>query len=413
MAEFQSKAKVLLIHPGTQYSYQLAQQLSRIRYLLYFITGIAIVYKSFKYRVLKFLPVAIRRIFSNRIIYNIATNELKTIPLPEVKALLRIKRKGFAEDVFFLRNKEFQQVLPDKILHRANIVIGFDTSSWIIANRCRKLGKKFILDVSIAHSLEKNRTYEYIREQYPDWAFTAEIKNQDYLQLEQYELKVADAIVVASLFTKKTLMANGIDGDKIFINPYGVDLHRFQVKSSFVTKKTIRFLFVGLLDARKGLPLLLSIWRKFSNEQVELSLVGPVSEEIREQVERYNFKNVTIVGKLPHIELPKVFHEHDVFIFPSFFEGFGLVILEAMASGLPVITTNATCGPDIIENGKEGFVVEAGDGVNLESTIRHFIDNTGSIKEMGLLARRKAEQYSWDAYGNRWKEIIDLTLQTV
>ena len=96
----------------------------------------------------------------------------------------------------------------------------------------------------------------------------------------------------------------------------------------------------------------------------------------------------------------------DVLVLPSLFEGFGLVILEAMAAGLAVITTTNTGGPDMIEDGKEGFIVPAGNVEALREKMSYFIQNPEQASKMGQSSHQKARQYTWERYGKAYAEII-------
>src|SRR5205814_2616102 len=117
-------------------------------------------------------------------------------------------------------------------------------------------------------------------------------------------------------------------------------------------------------------------------------------------------ENVKIVGKVPNAELASMMSQSDVFVFPSYFEGFGLVLLEAMAAGLPVLTTTATAAPDIVTQELDGFVVEPGNLETLSNRIQFCLDNRDQIGEMGRAARVTAERFSWNCFGDRWIEII-------
>jgi glycosyltransferase involved in cell wall biosynthesis len=399
--------KVLLIHPGTQYSHQLAKQLFRKNLLKIFITGFVCSEKHIFSKLLKSLIPSIYRKISNRIIEHIPQNKILVFPGHELNSLKNLNRSGFSESSYFSRNQYFQNLIKDSLLKESSVVIGFDTSSWILITKCKKLNIPYILDVSIAHSVKKNIVYTKIFDEYPSWNQTLETKSKDFLDFEQYELNNATHIVVASSFTRNSLIDNGIIADKISINAYGVDLFQFPLKDSFSLFEKVRFIFLGIVDARKGIPILLDIFKQVDNSKANLSIVGSINDKIESIInENYELSNIEIIGKLPHNELPSLLRKHDVFIFPSYFEGFGLVILEAMASGLPVITTTATAGPDIIENGVEGFIIEPGDKEGLRIAINFFIDNPSQIEIMGRAARKKAEQYSWDAYGDRWEKII-------
>ena len=139
-------------------------------------------------------------------------------------------------------------------------------------------------------------------------------------------------------------------------------------------------------------------------KDAELWIVGPVSPTAPGNW--LDGACAGFFGKLSNTELAGVMAESDVFVFPSYFEGFALVLLEAMASGLPVITTTATAGPDIISPERDGWIIEPGNLDALVETMRFCRENRDRITEMGANARRTAERFSWDAYGDRWVEIL-------
>jgi starch synthase len=402
-----SNKKIVIVHPGTQHSTHIAKQLYRKNMLYKLVTGFAISKRSWISKLIQVLPSSLAKPISNRMIAVVPASKLKTYPLTELKFVKKANKASNKEAVWFERNEHFQQKVPSRILQNSDVIIGFDTSSWILEQRAKALNKKFILDVSIAHSVSKNKAYEAIALQFPEWSFALEHKSKHLLDTEQKEYEHADGIIAASLFTKQTLIDNGVDQNKIFINPYGIDSSLFKLKEKFYDKGPVKFIFVGIVDARKGIPLLMDVIKKIPPTAAEFSFVGPVSSKIEAMIQDYQLPNVYVVGKVPHAELATVFGKHDVFVFPSYFEGFGLVILEAMAIGLPVITTTATGGPDCIENGKEGFIINCGDEQALHTSIDFFIKHPNEIERMGIAARKKAEQFSWDAYGDRYSAIIN------
>lgn len=399
------KLKVLVAHPGTQYSHQLVKQLEKQDLLYQFCTGFAIAEKSWKGRLIKLLPQKLFKKISNRIINHVPAQKIKTQAILEWKTIRRM-RTGDTEQVIYERNKLFQEAIPDKAIITSDVVIGFDTSSWILIERCKKLGKKFILDVSIAHPLSKKKVYDQIATAYPGWNMSLKHKPDELIRLEQKEMNESDHIVVASSFSRNTLIENHVDGNKITVNSYGVDSGLFYpVNKNNKENKKIRFVFVGLIDARKGVPLLLEAWNAIKDHQSELTLIGPVSEESKKMIGQ-NFPGVIVKGKISFAELTGVLPMYDVLVFPSYFEGFGLVVLEAMSCGLPVITTDATCAPDVIDDGKNGILVQTGSTKELQLAMTSFINGTYDLSVMSRNAREKSLQYSWDSYGKRWSEII-------
>jgi glycosyltransferase involved in cell wall biosynthesis len=149
---------------------------------------------------------------------------------------------------------------------------------------------------------------------------------------------------------------------------------------------------------------LLEAWEALALKDAELWLVGPVADHIRRVLPA--LPGLKFLGKCPHEELPGIFRQCDVFVFPSFCEGFGLVLLEALASGLPVVTTKATAGPDLIRHEVEGLLVESGDSGAFSRAMQFFMDDPERVRVMSEAARRCAENYTWEAYGNRWDQLL-------
>ena len=290
--------KVLLAHPGTQYSFQLAKQLYKRNLLLEFHTGFAFGKDSMVYKLFSMLPDKIYHKVSNRFIDHVPDRYLRRHLLIEIKALIRLKFGLEEENVLYKRNWQFQDDIPDSSIEAADLVIGFDTSSWILAERCRRMKKSFILDVSIAHPVSKDQVYRQIIKLYPSWQFALKQKSHHHIAIEETEMAVASHIVVASTFTLGTFVAQGVPDKKISVNPYGVDTTLFKpLDTKQITNRPLRFVFVGTVDARKGIPFLLDIWNKMPAGTAELTLIGPVTSAIEKLIEN-NYPAVIVKGKI-------------------------------------------------------------------------------------------------------------------
>ncbi len=398
--------KVLLTHPGTQHARHLAKQLYKNGLLGAFHTGIAFGEGSWQKKLISLAPASVKNKLSNRIAYDVPAKLIKQYPRIEIKALRALKKGVDAQMIFFERNKEFQNAIPDKAILNSDAVIGFDTSSYILAKRCHELGRTFILDVSTPHPYEKQPISKAVFEQYPEWAFAIEqeSKSQQLIDLELEEMAMAHKIVVASTFSKNSLIKHGIDARKIYVNPYGTNPELFKP-----TEKTdssiVKFVYVGLVHVRKGVPVLLEAWKKINSTNATLTLIGPIDKET-EALIKSTAHDVTITGRVPYDNLPALLSQHDVLVFPSFFEGFALVIAEAMASGLTIISTPATCAPDIINEGVNGYIVPCGDAEKLAQRMSALINDREKLKIMQAEALKHIQSFTWDAYGQRWKDII-------
>jgi len=193
---------------------------------------------------------------------------------------------------------------------------------------------------------------------------------------------------------------------KIEIIPPGVDLERFQVIApGRRNKKTV--LFLGLLDEYhryKGLDYLIRAMSLVKNEIPEVRLVigggGILEQEYRKLSVSLGLEGeVEFAGTIPMKGVAKYYEACDVFVLPSLSseqEGFGIVLLEAMACGRPVITTDITGPAEKIKESGSGIVVAPQDIPALAEAIRDILKDENYALKMGMLARRLVEeQYSW------------------
>ncbi|HSC54368.1 MAG TPA: glycosyltransferase family 4 protein [Phnomibacter sp.] len=392
--------QVLLTHPGTQYSYALAQQLHRLQILQCFATGIA-----FGDNKTPMLPSKWKR----RVVPGVPDEMIHRQWMTEMQWLWQKKFKGGNEATLLLRNEKFQENIPLPLMQQADAIIGFDTSSWILIQRAHQAHKKLVLDASIAHPIEKEKVYEQLRRQYPAWQQNLIPKSDKQIDLELQEMKTSNHIVAATSFTRNSYIAQGVDAHKISINPYGIHLDYFTSKwdnqQTSAPRKEIVFAFLGIISARKGIPWLCQIWQAFHSRYPHTKLLLGGYGNFPDGVEIP--KGIDVIGFIEPHQRNAWLQQADVFVFPSFFEGFAQVIIEAMGCGLPVITTTSTVGPEVIDEGVEGFVMTPGDDQALLNALTFFAQQPEAIETMGRAAREKVLPFTWNAYGDRYRGILE------
>ncbi len=399
------KTKVLLVHPGTQHSFRLAGQLERYGCLNRFWTGMAYIPDTPLGRCIQRLPEGVKRQLSNRRLEGVPSERISIRPLGEWWALHRLRAGHDDQTIMFKRNAAFQTRIPERELADSEVVIGFDTSSWLLAERAAVLGRRFILDRSIGHPLSFERLVPALRQRFPEWVENFAPRLLDLLRAEEAEHRLADRIVVPSSFACETLIENGVPAHKITVIPFGVDLSTFRPAPRPDTSRPVRFIFLGALGVRKGVPLLFEAWRSLASLGAELWLAGLVSERHAHLIPP--LKGLTQIGKVPHKELPALLSQCDVLVFPSYFEGLAQVQLEALAAGLPIIATNASGATDLIADSREGYIIPVGDAEALREAMLNFIKSPADLAVMSPAARLCAERYSWEAYGDRWIDLLD------
>jgi glycosyltransferase involved in cell wall biosynthesis len=334
------------------------------------------------------------------------SDRLKLHPIGELASLLRSKLgDAGAEAVLHRRNDRFQRSIPDADLAGSDVVVGFDTSSWLIAARVRSLGRKFILDRSIGHPLAKERIFTDLRERYPAWVSTVPKKAADHIAEEEDEHRLADLIVVPSAFVGKTLTSQGVPDAKIRVVPFGTDLSMFKPSDARRPVGRVIFLFVGSLSARKGVPTLLEAWRAAAMVDAELWLVG--SGALPESEIADLPSGVRLLGPQSRDQVAALMRAADIFVFPSFFEGLAQVQIEALASGLPVIGTRESGAEEIVRDDHNGFVIAAGNAAVLADRMKQLEGRPPELARLRGTVLAERPRLGWSIYGDRWSQLLD------
>jgi glycosyltransferase involved in cell wall biosynthesis len=217
------------------------------------------------------------------------------------------------------------------------------------------------------------------------------------LERKEQELQLADHIFAASSVTKNSLLKVGIKPEKISVIPYGAPIEYFQPQAKI--DKIFRALYVGRVAAHKGVHYLLQAWKELQLPEAELMLVG-VNDFPGGWLDQYA-EVVRYIPSVPHASLNEYYSAASVLVFPSLVEGFGMVLLEAMACGIPVIATSNVGGSDIITDGVEGFIIPVRDVEALKEKLEWCDRHPLELAQMGRAARRKAEQLTWNLYRQR------------
>ncbi len=212
------------------------------------------------------------------------------------------------------------------------------------------------------------------------------------------EPSLAARFLCASGFTRNSLIENGAQSSAIRVVPYGVDLDRFRPDPTrrAAPGSKLRLLFVGRINQRKGVKYLLEALQQLQTEDIELTVCGRVVDGL--ELFRPFADRVTIRPSVSPAELVAAYQAADLFVFPSVAEGFGQVLLEALASGLPILSTTHTAAPDLIEDGVEGFIVEPRRPDLLAEKIEWAVAHRAELAVMGDRARARAAQFTVERF---------------
>ena len=190
-----------------------------------------------------------------------------------------------------------------------------------------------------------------------------EIPSQWIIEREKNEYELADNIQVLSSFALKSFLDKGIQRNKVDVFPLGVDTTKFRPDRKIIEKrvermlsgKPLRVLIVGSFSFRKGILDLEKIVLALS-ENMHFTFVGDIPFEGKDIAKRIK-ENINMIPRQPEYKLVEFYNSADVFIFPTIEDGFAVVLSQALAAGLPIICTTNCCGPDLLNNGANGWVV--------------------------------------------------------
>lgn len=263
--------------------------------------------------------------------------------------------------------------------------------------RAASLGAVTVLDRALAHPTYLNRL---LQEEYLNWGLSH--RWSPSAERITREVATADHVILPSAFVVDTFLAEGEEEQKLTELPFGVDTHRFCPSEERRKDDSFRALFVGHVSVRKGVPYLLEAWRRLNWKDAELWIAGQnkLSAELRTK-----YGDLTGVQFLGHVSNPvQVFQSADVFVFPSLAEGSALVTYEALACGLPVLTTRNA--GSVVRDGIEGFIVPIRDVEALANYLERLRADERLRKEMSEAARVRAKAYTWDRYGDALVEAL-------
>lgn len=231
-----------------------------------------------------------------------------------------------------------------------------------------------------------------------------------------------DFIYVPSQSTGDELIEKGISRDKIKLFPRGINIERFHpgkrngiFKDRYKIDDAMKLLYVGRVSKEKNLPFLVDTFKKLyqTNSDVHLVVVGdgPYLSEMKTALKGFP---CTFTGYQSGETLAALYASSDIFIFPSTTDTFGNVVLEAQASGIPVVVTDQGGPKENIIPGETGFIVKANDEHALLKTLKQLIDNKPFVKKMGEAGRKYMETRSFEtAFVETWKMYEMLSSETM
>lgn len=232
-----------------------------------------------------------------------------------------------------------------------------------------------------------------------------------HIERKQRELELADYILVGLEFVRRSYIEAGYPAERIFLVPYGVDVDESVRPPQPRPHRSFRILFVGQISWYKGLHYFLDAYDRAQLGDAQLTVIGLEHSEwmpyFRERFRRVN-KPLDYLGTVPRAVAARHMAEADVFVFPSLGGGIGLAVYEAMAAGLPVITSD---GDVVIRDGIDGLVIPPQDASRWAAALESLAGDPELRARLGASAAERVGTFTWANYRAGIREVYSRIAQ--
>jgi starch synthase len=304
-----------------------------------------------------------------------------------------------AHDLRVARQLELSSRTLSAQTPNTNIIWGYEDFAASSFERAKALTIKKIYDLPTVHHREARLIYQREVESDPSLAqfLSPSLEPEHRLRRKEAELDLADVIVCASSFVKNSLAARGWPDSKLRVLPYGVTASATRPATKGQAHP-LRLLYAGVIAPHKGIHHLFRALCGLPEKAVSLTLAGHWIPGFRNWIERRFRVPFHYAGRLTAAGLSAAYRNADVLLFPALRDGFGLVLVEAMAQGLPVIASTSCAAPDLIQDGIEGLIVPPSNPVRLGEAIQILLDRPQLVPAMAEAAYQLSRRLTWERY---------------
>jgi glycosyltransferase involved in cell wall biosynthesis len=300
--------------------------------------------------------------------------------------------------------------LPTRLLHPPDLLVSLYA------------GPSFVAGAELARTLGARTAFWVVRTS-GNW-----VRRRAWKELlKRRLLPRADAILTAGGDGSDYALKYGVDPERIFILPHAIDVHHFSSgrggngSSRDATRRSLRlagttFIYVGRLWRLKGLDYLVDAFAALRHRvagELSLLLVGDGADEAhyRSLCRNRGLRNTVFTGFVPKQRLPELYAAADALVFPTLGDPWGLVIDEAMASSLPIVTTSAAGDVrDRVEDGVNGFIVPPADSAALLDRMRLLAQDPPLRERMGKISARKIAGHTPERWAKDFEDTVERIL---
>jgi glycosyltransferase involved in cell wall biosynthesis len=390
--------KVLVTHPGRQHSHQAALALERAGMLAAYWSGVPATAEQSRR-----VPAGLRRRLARYAPVPLARGQVRWFPW--TPALRRVGEAvlphAAAARADFLACRLFDRWAAAGLRRAgADAVIACEISALATFRTARRLGIATVLDAPSLHHRAQDRLHG-----------TADPPglHRRITRIKDLEIALADHVLTVSSLARETYLEAGIPAERVHAVMLGADLELFAPgpERTAADRGEFVFLFAGATIRRKGFDVLLDAFDRVAAAEPDarLLIVGPRGDGARLLAARAG-ERIAVLGPLGQPELARQFREADCLVLPSRNDSYGMVVAEALASGLPVLVSDMVGAKELVAPGRNGWIVPAADAAALAERMAWCVRHRAVVRAMRQQCRQSAAVATWPAYHKRLAELL-------
>ncbi|MFM5931852.1 MAG: glycosyltransferase family 4 protein [Novosphingobium sp.] len=397
---------VAVFHPGTQHSWQTAMALQGLDRLAWYATSIFYQPERFPYRLERMVPGPVsRRLHAEFVRFShpgLDPAKVRTSGLTEwlERIAARSGQRKLAKYLDTVGNRRFARALVKEIQSDDRFALwGYNGSSLDAFAAAAKHGRRTILDRTIGDFRYYNDRMAELQERYGDWFLPTERRMTDeHIARDQQEFELADTIVVGAEFAAQTIRdrAGSDVAKKVRVLHYCFDERLFanQPPPAPVPRNgPVKFLFIGQANPRKGIHHLLEAFGRLPASEAQLTVLGDM--RVPPSTFARHAGRIDYIPTVARSQVPAIMAQHHVLVFPSYFEGSALSLMEGLASGLALIQTQMS-GNGVTP--QTGLMIERPDTELLEAAMVAAFSDRDRLDAWRGAAQAEARNYTFARY---------------
>ncbi len=309
-----------------------------------------------------------------------------------------------------------------RYLEGSSLIHGWSSLSEPSLQWAKQQGVPFVLERSSSHILVQS---QLLQDEHQKLGLECKEIHPKIVEQELKEYALADRIAVPSLFAKRSFLEQGYPEQNLIYNPFGTNLDTFSPGTK--QDDVFRVVYAGVLSVRKGIHHLIRAFMKANIPNSELCLLGAVTPETPQLLNGADDR-VKCIGHVPEPKLAEYYQNSSVFAMPSIEDGFGYVVAQALACGLPLICTTNTGGPDLlrmqdkvpltqdqgIDEYSAGYIISPGNSEAIADLLELLASDSTLLEQKRQAALNfPIQDLSWERYTQRMIEHYEQLLKTM